>query len=183
MSDFETVARPYARALFELAREEDRLGYWSELLGAAAAVVANDSMQQLIASPSMEEEQIAELLAGILGGIEGLPEPDRQLRNLFALLAENGRMAALPAIARRFEELKHEAEGTVDVQLRSARELSDEQRQELVQRLEKRFGKAVNLSVDIDPSLLAGVIIKAGDLVIDSSARGRLDKLSTQLTK
>jgi len=183
MSDFETVARPYARALFELAREEDRMGWWSDLLDAAAQVVANDDMQQLITSPAMEEREIADLLVTLLGSLEGVPEPTQELRNLFALMAENGRLAALPAVAERFEQLKHEAEGVVDVQVRSARKLTAKQKKELEQKLQQRFGKAVELSVEIDTSLLAGVVIKAGDLVIDGSTRGRLDKLTSLLNK
>ena len=183
MSDFETVARPYARALFDLAREQDKLGWWSELLTAASQVVANDEMQQLIGSPSLDESEVADLLLGVLGSVDGVPEPTQELRNLFALLAENGRLAALPAIARRFEQLKHEAEGVIDVQVRSARQLSDEQKKTLQQKLEQRFGKAVDLNVEIDKSLLAGVIVKAGDLVIDGSTRGRLDKLTSLLNK
>jgi F-type H+-transporting ATPase subunit delta len=183
MSDFETVARPYARALFELAREEDKLGWWSEMLDAAAQVVANDDMQQLIASPALEEQEIAEILISLLGSLEGVPEPTQELSNLFALMAGNGRLAALPAVASRYEQLKHEVEGVVDVQVRSARKLTAKQQKALEERLRQRFGKAVNLSVEIDKSLLAGAIIKAGDLVIDGSTRGRLDKLTSLLNK
>ena len=183
MSDFETLARPYARALFELAREEDKLDWWSEALDAAAQVVANDDMQQLIASPSLEEQEIAEILVSLLGSLEGVPEPTQELRNLLALMAENGRLAALPAVAGRYEQLKHEVEGVVDVQVRSARKLTAKQQKALEDKLQQRFGKAVNLSVEIDKSLLAGAIIKAGDLVIDGSTRGRLDKLTSLLNK
>lgn len=183
MSDFDTVARPYARALFDLAREEGQLDAWSEWLQAAAQVVASDEMQQLIGSPELEEKEIAELLLSVLGAIPGLTEPSAQLRNLFLLLAENGRMAALPAIAERYEQLKHDAEGVLDVQVRSARELAEKQQKELEQHLQKRFGKQINLSVEIDESLLGGAELKAGDLVIDGTLRGRYQKLSSLLNK
>ena len=183
MSDFDTVARPYARALFDLAQEQGQLDTWSAWLEAAAQVVANDDMQRLIGSPELDENEVAEILFSVLGTIEGLTEPSEELRNLLRLLAENGRTAALPAIARRYEKLKHDAEGVLDVQVVSARKLAAKQQKELEQRLQKRFGKQVDLRVEVDKSLLGGAELKAGDLVIDGTLRGRFEKLSSLLNK
>ncbi len=183
MSDFDTLARPYARALFELAREQDRLDTWSAWLDAAAQVVANDDMQGLIGSPEVTGNQLAELLLSVLHSIEGLAEPTQELRNLLLLLAENGRMAALPAIAQIYETLKHDAEGVLDVQVVSARKLAAKQRKEIEKRLHERFGKQIDLKVEVDKSLLGGAELKAGDMVIDGTLRGRYEKLSTLLNK
>ena len=104
-------------------------------------------------------------------------------RNLVALLAENGRLAVLPAIATGFETLKQEAEGKIKVHIRSARELTAEQQEKISKSLNKRLGKEVSVTTEIDESLIAGAVVTAGDVVIDGSASGRMEKLTNALNK
>lgn len=183
MSDIETAARPYSKALFELAGEQDSLQLWSDVLQLAALVASDEDMQTLISSPSIVASQLSELFVSVLTAAQDAPEINQQVKNLVALLAENGRLLALPAIHTGYETLKQEAEGSIEVQVLSARKLTAKQQKEMAENLRKRLGKDVNITAEIDQSLIAGAVIRAGDLVIDGSARGRLNKLTSVLNK
>lgn len=183
MSDFETAARPYSKAIFELASETKTLADWSAVLQLAGLVASDDGMQAAITSPSILASQLSELFIEVMSSTEGGPDIDQQVKNLIKLLAENDRLSVLPAIAAGYEELKQQAEGTIEVQVTSARKLTAKQEKEMAGNLKKRLGKDVSISTEIDQSLIAGAIIKAGDLVIDGSARGRLNKLTSTLNK
>jgi F-type H+-transporting ATPase subunit delta len=183
MSDFQTTARPYSRAIFELASEQDALTYWSDVLALAAVVASDKDLLALIASPSMLNAELATLFVSILKAPEGAPEITKEVENMVALLAENDRLSLFPAIALGFEVLKQESMGTIEVQVTSAQKLTAKQEKEMAKNLKVRLGKEVSITAEIDKSLIAGAIIKAGDLVIDGSARGRLNKLTSTLNK
>lgn len=183
MSDFETVARPYARAIFELASEQKNLALWSDVLQLAAQVASDKEVQAIVTSPNLVASQLAELFVAVMSTTKGAPEMTGEIKNMLALLAENDRLLALPEIARGYEALKQKAEGTIEVSVTSAKKLTAKQEKEMVSSLKKRLGKDVTINAEIDESLIAGAIIKAGDLVIDGSARGRLNKLTSILNK
>ncbi len=181
MADFETAARPYAKAMFELAQSEDKLDQWQERLSLAAAGAGDADMKAFVEQPAVLPRELGELFLSVVTAA-GL-ESDNDFDNTIRLLAENSRLAALPAIAAQFAILKQEAEGEIEVQVRSARELSAEQQQNIADSMAKRLGKKVSISTDIDDSLIAGAVITAGDLVIDGSASGRIEKLSLAVNK
>ena len=181
MSDFETAARPYARAIFELADEQGKLQGWQGNLELAASIAADKAVSALLHQPAMIASELAGLFTSVMR--DAGAESDEHFDNLIALLAENGRLAALPAIAAQFEVLKREAEGKIEVRVRSAQELTDEQRQQITTSMAKRLGKEVTITTEIDDSLIAGAIVTAGDLVIDGSASGRMYKLALALNK
>ena len=183
MSDFETLARPYAKAVFELASEAKALAGWSEFLQLSAAVAQDAAMQEIIDMPSMEASDKAEVFLSVMASVEGAPEQTAELKNLMALLAENDRLAAIPDIADAFEVLKQSADGAIDVRVTTARKLTVKQQKDMASSLAKKLGKEVTITSEIDKSLIAGAIIHAGDLVIDGSARGKLNKLTTALIK
>ncbi len=183
MSDFETAARPYAKALFELASTEGNLQAWGDCLQLASVIASDADMQAMFELPSMLASDQSELFLSVMSGVKGAPELSADFKNLVALLAENNRLATIPAITVSFETLKREAEGKIEVQVRTARKLSDKQQSAIAKSLAKKLGKEVSISTEIDESLIAGAIIRAGDLVIDGSAKGRLDKLTTVLSK
>ena len=183
MSDFDTAARPYARAIFELASSEGSLQSWDDLLQLASTIASDADMQAMFELPSMLSKDQAELFLSVMSGVKDAPELTPDFKNLVALLAENDRMAGIPAITIAFETLKQEAEGKIEVQVTSARELTAEQQEAMAKSLVKKLGKEVSVTTEIDESLIAGAIIRAGDMVIDGSARGRLDKLTTVLNK
>jgi F-type H+-transporting ATPase subunit delta len=175
MAEFDTAARPYARAFFELAQEEGRLDAWQESLGAASVIAADADMRSFLDSPDALPREIGEIFLSVL---EGAGNPaDKDFGNAIRLLAENSRLAALPAIASQFAALKQEAEGRIEVRVVSAQQLSAEQQQQIADSMAKRLGKQVSLSAEVDASLIAGAVITAGDLVIDGSASGRIEKL------
>jgi F-type H+-transporting ATPase subunit delta len=181
MADFETAARPYAKAMFELAQSEDKLDQWQERLSLAAVVATDADMKAFVEQPAVLPRELGELFLSVVTAA-GL-ESDNDFDNTIRLLAENSRLAALPAIAAQFAVLKQEAEGEIEVLVRSARELSAEQQQNIADSMAKRLGKKVSISTDIDDSLIAGAVITAGDLVIDGSASGRIEKLSLAVNK
>lgn len=181
MSDFETAARPYAKAVFELASEDGKLQDWNDRLQVAGVIASDAAMNSVIESPSMLATEQAELILSIYSGVDAAPASNNEFKNLISLLAENGRLASLPAIAVALEALKREAEGKVEVQVTSALELNDKQQQDIASSLVKKLGKEVSITTTVDESLIAGAIIQAGDMVIDGSARGRLEKLTIAL--
>lgn len=183
MSDFETAARPYSRAIFELANEQNKLSEWSDVLQLAALIATDESMRALIDSPAILPSQVSETFLSVMADTKDAPEVNQDVTNVIKLLAENDRLRVIPAIHHGFDVLKQEAEGAVEVQVISARKLTVKQQKDMSESLKKRLGKEINLSTEIDKSLIAGAIIHAGDLVIDGSAKGRLEKLTTLLNR
>ena len=176
MADYETAARPYARAFFEIAQEAGRLDAWQDGLTLAAAVAADGGMRGLLDSPDVLPRDQGEIFLSVLEGAGAGADAD--FNNAVRLLAENSRLPVLPAIAALFAVLKQEAEGKIEVRVRSAQALSPEQETRIAESMARRLGKEVSLSTEIDESLIAGAVITAGDLVIDGSASGRIQKLS-----
>ena len=181
MADFETAARPYARAIFELASAEGNLQKWEDLLSAAATIAEDPEMQAFFEQPAILAFERAELLLSVMDGA-GV-QADDEFRNLVRLLADNGRLPAIPSIAAIFATLKQEAEGKIEIRVRSAQALTEEQQASIAKSMARRLGKEVSISSEIDESLIAGAVITAGDLVIDGSASGRMEKLSLAVNK
>lgn len=176
MSDSTTIARPYAKAIFEHALAEKNLAQWSEHLLMLAQAVLNPQASQFIGNPASTEEQQIELLQSVCGG-----KDNKSLNNLITLLAANKRLLLLPEIKALYEVHRAEQEKTLDVDVISFSTVSSAQQQKLVDSLSKRLQRKVSLKISIDPSLLGGAVIRAGDLVIDGSVRGKLNKLGTGL--
>jgi F-type H+-transporting ATPase subunit delta len=177
MAEKMTVARPYARAVFEIARDSDALAAWSEFLQRGRLAAADERVQALIGNPAVSRDALAGLFVELCGDAAG-----QDGVNFLKLLADNGRMAWLPEIAAEYELLRAEAENIVDVQLTSAVELDAAQRDSFAASLRKRLGRDVRLHCETDAKLLGGAIIRAGDLVIDGSLFGRLERLAGAVT-
>lgn len=178
MSELTTLARPYARAVFEMAREKGRLEPWSEQLAFLASVVQDPEVRALLDSPRMTREQQAELIAHI-----GEGRLDGEGNNLVRLLAENDRLVALPEIAALYEHHRSASEGCVEAEVITAFELDDKQQNELAQALQRRLGNEVRLTCQTDDTLLGGVLVRVGDMVIDGSIRGRLQRMAATLSR
>ena len=178
------AARPYARAAFEDAQAANALPLWSELLQVAAAVTADPAMQRLLGpwNPTLRGDQKAELVAGLCRDLRGGAEAPEVFIAFLKMLAEFHRLHQLPGIAVLFERLRAEAESTIRAQFISAAAITDAQRKRVVKALKAKFKRNVELDCKTDESLIAGAVIRVGDLVIDGSARGRLDKLATALS-
>lgn len=177
MSEKSTVARPYAQAIFELARDQGDLKGWSEMLALAAAVAADERVHELMENPLVDRDRFTDLFLGICG--DGLTPT---AVNMIKVLASNERLAVLPEVAEQYEHLRAEAERTVEAELVSAFPVSDAQRDKVAAALKTRLGRDVNLVCKTDPQLLGGAVVRAGDLVIDGSALGRLEKLAHAMT-
>lgn len=175
MSELTTVARPYAKAAFDFAVESEAVSSWNDMLIFAAEVAKNNDIVSFLAG-SHSPEVTSDLFIKVCG--EQLNE---QGQNFVKVLAENGRLVAIPAVAEMFAELKAQYENEIEVDITSATELSDAQTKSLVDALEKRLARKIKLNCNIDSAVVGGLLIKAGDTVIDATIRGKLDRLSTVL--
>lgn len=176
MAEAITVARPYAQAAFERARELGELKDWSEKLQAAADAVMNTDVRTIITSPGAVKGQIADLMLALIGS-----KVNDNQGNFFRLLVEGNRLTLLPEIVMLYEAMRAEAEKSLDVEVASAFELSEEQKQKITAALKKRMGCEITLRCKTDRDLLGGIIIRAGDKVIDGSARTHLSELANAL--
>lgn len=174
--DSTTIARPYAEASFAVAKAQQRLDAWSEALALLAAIVTDAQVSARVNSPNVPRAQMRDLLFGIAG--EGLPV---EVQNLVRLLSDNRRLSVLPEIARLFEERRIAEQGLRRVQVRSAFPISAADQGALAATLKQHFGAEVELTIVDDPELIGGVVIRADDMVIDGSIRGRLQQLSNEL--
>jgi F-type H+-transporting ATPase subunit delta len=177
MAERITTARPYAKAIFALARKGNALAAVSSGLQRAATVVADPQVRALLGSPHVTPAQLAGLVADVTG-----PGLDENGRNFVSLLAQNRRLGFLPEIAMLFEQMKSEVENAVDVEVVAASQLTPDQEGRYAAALQKKLGRMVRLHTRVDASLLGGAVLKAGDLVIDGSLKGRLERLATELT-
>ncbi len=178
MSDMIKFARPYAKAAFQLAREGGRLSDWSEMLQLASRIAADEVVARAISSPHVTRQQAVDLFLTI-----GTDQFDDQFAKMLTVLAENDRLAILPEISAMYEQLRQEHEKRLSVRVVSAVALTDDQQERMSAALKKRFNRKINLQSETDISMLGGAIIYAGDLVIDGSVRGRLQKLATQMAE
>ncbi len=177
MAERATIARPYAKAAFEYARDANAFAQWSQGLIAAAEIVADPRVAALTKSPQWTAANVVGLITDVAGA-----KFDSGLQNFVALLAENRRLALLPEIAAHYEALRSAAENTIDVEVVSAVALDAAQQETLTLALSARLKRRVRMRTSVDASLLGGATVRAGDLVIDGSLKGRLQRLATDLT-
>ena len=177
MAEAITIARPYAQAAFLFASEQHTLKDWSDMLGLLAAIADDKAMRELIHSPHMSEKQLADLFISVGGD-----RLNEKFTNFIRVLASNRRLEILPEIAVLFEIQRRDAEGTIRAELVTPFPATEAQQASVVASLRKRLGLEVELSCSIDRDLLGGAIIRAGDLVIDGSVRGKLERLGNTLT-
>ncbi len=222
MSEFITVARPYAKAAFDFAVEHQSVERWQDMLAFAAEVTKNEQMAELL-SGALAPETLAESFIAVCGEqldengqnlirvmaengrLKALPDVleqfihlapetlaesfiavcgeqlDENGQNLIRVMAENGRLKALPDVLEQFIHLRAVSEATAEVDVISAAALSEQQLAKISAAMEKRLSRKVKLNCKIDKSVMAGVIIRAGDMVIDGSVRGRLERLADVL--
>ena len=185
MADNNTIARPYARAAFELASEKGNLVGWAEALTTAKDVLADGQAVKFLAHPTLTDDQrlgfLTDLLKSAGGKASILAGGSEQGNNFLKLLLEYGRVSVLPEIADHFEVLKANIENTVDVTVTSAAPMSAAQQKAVSVALTERLGRVVRLETEIDETLIGGAIIRAGDVVIDGSLRSRLEGLANAL--
>lgn len=171
-----TIARPYAQAAFEYALAKSDLLAWEKMLKTAASIAADKDMARLLDSPRVTQKELANIFSDILA-----PALDVEKKNFISLLAEYERLTALPEIAELFAAYRADYEKTVTVQVTSAVKLDESYQQKFINALTKRLQRKVALDCRVDESLLGGVMVRAGDMVIDGSVRGKLNRLLESL--
>ena len=176
MSELATLARPYASAVFKRAKESASAPKWSENLAFLSAVISSKEMSVLVDNPKVKKDRLTELLLDVSKG-----QIDNEGVNFLQLLVQNNRLALLPDIARLFEEQKAEDEGYIAVEVLTAFDFTKESQQKFAATLEKTLSKKVHMNVTLDKSLIGGVLVRAGDRVIDGSVRGQLQNLQKAL--
>jgi len=176
MSSLTTLARPYAKAAFEVAQAADALGAWDQALAAAAVAVQDERLDAWLRSPARNRRDAAGLIAGATVG-----DDNPRFARFLDVLASNDRLALLPEIASLYSRLREEAEHRLDVRVVSAIPLEPQQSERMATALRKRFDCEVSLRNEVDPAVLGGAVIYAGDQVIDGSLKGRLARLERTL--
>ena len=174
MSELTTAARPYARAVFEMAESASSLGEWSDMLSFMGSIAGNEEVSALLATPKMAKQAGADAFVKLCDG-----KLNEQAENLVSMLAENDRLTLLPEMSAIYEVLKDEAEGSVEALVTSAQVLTETEEKSISEALKKRLGRDVKIKVSVDETLLGGAIIQAGDLVIDGTLKGRLSKMTS----
>jgi F-type H+-transporting ATPase subunit delta len=175
MAELATVARPYAEALFRVAQTGD-MAAWSELVSELAQIGANPDVQDFARNPNVTPAQVADALVSLVKS----PMPP-EAKNFINVLIENRRVSLLPEIAEQFHVLKNAQEGAADADISSAFDISGAQVAQLVSTLEKKFGRKLNPTVTVDPTLIGGVRVVVGDEVLDTSVRARLQQMHVAL--
>ena len=176
MAELLTLARPYAKAAFAFASEQGATDNWSNALQMLSAAVQDEAFSAYLNRPELTPAEQVSIFAKVLG-----ENQTQAVSNFLTLLADNARLALLPEIEAEYELLKSQNNNTVDVVIESAFPMTSVQEQLLTHALEKKFNAAVNVSVEVNPALIAGVVIRAGDQVIDDSALNKLEKMRTRL--
>jgi F-type H+-transporting ATPase subunit delta len=175
-ADESTIARPYAEAVFEHASETNNLERWTDTLEFLAALVNDSQVSAFLDDPKVDRGTIGTLLLDIGGD-----RLSQEAQNFLRLLVDGKRLQVLPEIARMYEELKRERQGTLDVLVVSAYAVNAVQQKKLAEALGKHFGREVVLTTEKDPALIGGIKIRAGDTVIDYSLQGQLTRLANEL--
>lgn len=175
MADLQTLARPYAQAVFAQAQAES-VDQWSQALVRLSQGLEDAGVREAVAAPQITNEQLVELFVGLAG------DDSTTVRNFLRLLAEYRRLPLLPQIAAQFAELRAAAEQRIEATVVAAMPVDEAQGNALQAALEKKLNRKVELSFEQDPELIGGVLIRSGDLVIDGSVRGDLTSLATQLS-
>ena len=176
MAEAVTIARPYAVAVYRLAKEKGAQARWSDMLALASAIAADSQMQALNDDPNVFSDQVEKVFLAVAGD-----KLDAACTNLVRLLIENGRLGLLAEITRLYEELRAQDEGVVDAEITAAVKPDDAQIKTLVAQLENKFKRKVVPHVNVDPEIIGGVKIVVGDTVIDASVKGRLQEMAYTL--
>ncbi len=173
MAELSTFARPYAKAAFEAAQQTNELAKWSETLQVLAAVTQQEKVESALENPALTDARKVEILSDLCQD-----SMFDAARNFLTVLGDNKRLSLLPEIVEQFETLKAELEKSVDVEVTSAFQLGEAQINRLTQALKTKLNRDVQVITTVDSSLVGGAVIRAGDLVIDGSVRGKLHKLA-----
>ncbi len=180
MSDYTTAARPYATAAYEVAYDSadktNSLASWGDALVNLANVISDVQMRKLLDNPRLRKAQKGELVIQVLGDTLTVAQ-----QNLVKLMAENDRLKLMPDVLKQFEVARSKAENKIEAQVTTAFKLTVKQTNELVKTLKNKLGCDISLTISIDKSLIGGIIIKAGDTIIDASMKSQLDSLSVSL--
>ncbi len=173
MSELITLARPYAKAAYEFAKSVDQVSQWQKQLAVAAGLAEHDDVAMIFTDPDVTDQQLVDLIVG--------DAKDSHYENFIRLMIENDRLPLLPDVAELYQHYYEQDSGALSVQVQSAAPLSEDQQQRLTAALSRRTGKDITLSIEVDASLLGGAKIHCGDLVIDGTLSGKIERLKTEL--
>ncbi len=176
MAEVATLARPYAVAAYKRAKETGTTEQWSQSLAFLSAVMADERIAKAAANPKVQKEQFTRSLLDLCQG-----NLDAESENFVRLLVANRRLGLIKSISEQFEQYRAEEEGYIEVDVRTAYPLDDEERESLAAVLRQNLGKEPRLNVQVDESLIAGVLVRAGDRVIDASVHGQIQRLAKRL--
>lgn len=177
MAELATIARPYANASFTMAKRDGQLDGWSRMLRVLDTITSDERVLLLLESPDLPASAKAFRLADLCG-----EELDDRGKKFLQALADHDRLTLIAEIRSQFEDLRAEEEKSLDVEVISAYEMSESESADLARALNSKFEKEISIETRVDRGLIGGAIVRAGDIVIDGSIRGRLNKLAETLT-
>lgn len=178
MADNTTAARPYARAVYQQAKASASIDDWGNALVLMAAVAGDNAMSSVLSNPQLNRADKGDAVLKVIAD-----KLNAQQQNLIKLMAENNRLPVLPEVAEQFEVYRAEAEGKIDAEVISAFDLSDEQQNAITKTLKDKLGREVSITTTTDASLIGGVVIKAGDTIIDGSMKSQLESLALSMSR
>ena len=181
MSEAKTIARPYANACFDVAQESGNTDEWLVFLEAAAEVVKDEAMSNLVKSPGIDKKTLAKTIFTIANKASGVSDSDER-RNFILLLSQNNRLEALTEIRKQFQQMKQELEKVVEATITTASEISNESLSTIKKALETKLQQSVSIEVMMDEGLIGGAKIQIGDNMIDASIRSQINELGRILT-
>jgi len=176
MSECKHIARPYAKAVFELAKEDKQLSEWSDLLENLSVISEDSYMADIVLSPSVSNEELSEIVIGILDD-----NLSQDKKNYIRVLAQYSRFLVSSEIYKLFDKMKQTEENTTEVVIESALEVSDEFTATIKRKLEVKFNGSIDIKVTKNPALIGGAIIRAGNLIIDGSVKNKIERLTQNL--
>lgn len=176
MAEISKFARPYAKAAFEYANQHNQLALWSQMLGVLAAIVSQDIMRKFLQNPAYSTDQHADICITLAGD-----QLDEQGQNFVKELAENRKLQALPTVLKLYQEFMQTKAQTIEAKVTSVIPLTEAFQQQLCKTLAQKLGRQVSLDCEIDPDLIGGMVVRAGDVVIDNSVARQLSRLQETL--
>jgi len=178
MAENTTLSRPYAKAIYNIATQTNSVSAWSEKLASLAAIAKNETMASIIGDPSIDEEKIVSIFQEVAKDIM-----DEQTLNLVKLAVSNKRASILDNVCHSYEKIVAEQTGNIEAEVISAFSVTAPQKKTIVDALKKRLNKDVTVTTSVDKTLVGGIVIKVGDLVIDGSVTNQLEKITKTLTR
>jgi len=180
MAEKQTLSRPYAKAIFDMAVQDSDEQEWIERLELLSHIIADKTISELVEDPKSDDEKVIDLLFSLANDI-AKKELDEKSKNLVKILVENKKITLIENITQMYSELMKTSQGKIEAEVTSAFAIDESQLKSITSALATKYNCDVTVNTKVDDSLIAGIIIRIGDEVIDGSVNTQLEKLAKTL--